>query len=278
MKRAFVAPLFPFVDPQFTQHIETPRQDHSNDDVFGSRTRTPSNGWKSFKTFARTAGGSRRRVLWYRLRRIYRCKNVDFFFFFFDAHRRVSFRKLKTTIIIRKTRKRISSIPISIRTMRNKTKARRKKRTMTMTRKRRNANGRKSFIKRKAFSKRFDVKLFLRWGRFAFFQLKSKRKDEERATRQQQKKSVDAKIGALTKRRAGSNVKSRLEAKTLRRSTSVKRVELEKRQKERQERRHYLKGVASLRNTGEVRRLTQEELLEEAKLTGKTTIARFVRL
>jgi hypothetical protein len=60
-----------------------------------------------------------------------------------------------------------------------------------------------------------------------------------------------------------------LEAKTLRTSTSVKRVELEKRQKERQERRSYLKGVASLRNTGEVRKLTQEELLEEAKITGK---------
>ena len=62
-----------------------------------------------------------------------------------------------------------------------------------------------------------------------------------------------------------------LEAKTLRKSTSVKRVELEKRQKERQERRNYLKGVASLRNTGEVRKLTQEELLEEAKITGKFT-------
>lgn len=55
----------------------------------------------------------------------------------------------------------------------------------------------------------------------------------------------------------------------MRTSTSVKRVELEKRQKERQERRNYMKGVASLRNTGEVRRLTQEELLEEAKITGK---------
>jgi len=59
----------------------------------------------------------------------------------------------------------------------------------------------------------------------------------------------------------------KIEAKTLRKSTSVKRVELEKRQKERQERRVYLKGVASLRNTGEVRKLTQEELLEEAKIT-----------
>ncbi|CAF1386856.1 unnamed protein product [Rotaria magnacalcarata] len=59
----------------------------------------------------------------------------------------------------------------------------------------------------------------------------------------------------------------KIEAKTLRKSTSVKRVELEKRQTERQERRVYLKGVASLRNTGEVRKLTQEELLEEAKIT-----------
>ncbi|CAF3041310.1 unnamed protein product [Rotaria socialis] len=59
----------------------------------------------------------------------------------------------------------------------------------------------------------------------------------------------------------------KIEAKTLRKSTSVKRVELENRQKERQERRVYLKGVASLRNTGEVRKLTQEELLEEAKIT-----------
>jgi transcriptional regulator with XRE-family HTH domain len=30
-----------------------------------------------------------------------------------------------------------------------------------------------------------------------------------------------------------------------------------------------VKGVASLRNTREVRKLTQEELLEEAKITGK---------
>ena len=58
------------------------------------------------------------------------------------------------------------------------------------------------------------------------------------------------------------------EAKTLRTSTSVKRVELAKRQQERQERRDYVKGVASLRNTREIRRLTQEELLEEAKITG----------
>lgn len=64
----------------------------------------------------------------------------------------------------------------------------------------------------------------------------------------------------------------RLEAKTLRKSTSVKRVELEKRQKERQERRDYVKGVASLRNTREVRKLTQEELLEEAKITGKVQV------
>jgi len=62
---------------------------------------------------------------------------------------------------------------------------------------------------------------------------------------------------------------SDLEVKTLRKSTSVKRVELEKRQKERQERRVYVKGVASLRNTREIRKLTQEELLEEAKITGK---------
>ena len=57
--------------------------------------------------------------------------------------------------------------------------------------------------------------------------------------------------------------------KTLRKSTSVKRVELEQRQKKRQERRDYVKGVASLRNTREIRKLTQEELLEEAKITGK---------
>jgi len=83
-----------------------------------------------------------------------------------------------------------------------------------------------------------------------------KREEQEQAgelkqTRQQQKKVNTPKI----------------EAKQLRKSTSVKRVELEKRQKERQERRDYLKGVASLRNTGEVRKLTQEELLEEAKIT-----------
>jgi vacuolar protein sorting-associated protein 72 len=74
---------------------------------------------------------------------------------------------------------------------------------------------------------------------------------ESKLTRQQQKKANTPKI----------------EPKTLRKSTSVKRVELEKRQKQRQERRVYLKGVASLRNTREVRKLTQEELLEEAKIT-----------
>ncbi|CAF2830974.1 unnamed protein product [Rotaria sp. Silwood2] len=88
-------------------------------------------------------------------------------------------------------------------------------------------------------------------------ELKAKKKEEEeetgefKLTRQQQKKENAPKI----------------EAKTLRKSTSVKRVELEKRQRERQERRDYLKGVASLRNTREVRKLTQEELLEEAKIT-----------
>ncbi|CAF1188779.1 unnamed protein product [Rotaria sordida] len=88
-------------------------------------------------------------------------------------------------------------------------------------------------------------------------ELKAKKKEEQEGAgdlkliRQQQKKENAPKI----------------EAKTLRKSTSVKRVELEKRQKERQERRVYLKGVASLRNTREVRKLTQEELLEEAKIT-----------
>jgi hypothetical protein len=66
-----------------------------------------------------------------------------------------------------------------------------------------------------------------------------------------------------------------LEVKTLRNSTSVKRVELEKRQKERQERRVHLRGVASLRNTREVRKLTQEELLEEAKITGRLKFIHF---
>ncbi|CAF0846320.1 unnamed protein product [Didymodactylos carnosus] len=63
------------------------------------------------------------------------------------------------------------------------------------------------------------------------------------------------------------------EAKTLRKSTSVKRVELEKRQREREERQKYLKNVAAQRNTDEVRRLTQEELLEEAKLTEEINLA-----
>ncbi|UJR21215.1 hypothetical protein I4U23_024312 [Adineta vaga] len=88
-------------------------------------------------------------------------------------------------------------------------------------------------------------------------ELKAQKKEEQeqngesKLTRQQQKKANAP----------------RIEAKTLRNSTSVKRVELEKRQKERQERRSYVKGGASLRNAGEVRKLTQEELLEEAKIT-----------
>ncbi len=66
-----------------------------------------------------------------------------------------------------------------------------------------------------------------------------------------------------------------LEVKTLRKSTSVKRVELERRQKERQERREYVKGNASVRDTREIRKLTQEELLEEAKITGKNKPTNF---
>lgn len=95
---------------------------------------------------------------------------------------------------------------------------------------------------------------------------------------EKRRRTTDASISKTTNRRENRFVDENeisfdvflvSEAKTLRTSTSVKRVELEKRQEERQERRKYLKGVASLRNTGEVRRLTQEELLEEAKLTGK---------
>ena len=107
-------------------------------------------------------------------------------------------------------------------------------------------------------------------------QLKAQKKEDQdqptepKTARSQQKKTDASNIGRLNafNNRTPSPFDVSSEAKTLRTSTSVKRVELAKRQQERQERRHYVKGVASLRNTREIRRLTQEELLEEAKITG----------
>lgn len=101
------------------------------------------------------------------------------------------------------------------------------------------------------------------------YQAKSLQQDLKAQKREEQEQTSETRQTRLQEKKASV---PKTEAKTLRKSTSVKRVELEKRQQERQERRTYLKGIASIRNTGEVRRLTQEELLEEAKITEEINI------
>ncbi|CAF1082412.1 unnamed protein product [Adineta steineri] len=96
------------------------------------------------------------------------------------------------------------------------------------------------------------------------YQAQSLQQELKAQKKEEQEKTGDSKLTRQQQKKVNT---TNIEAKTLRTSTSVKRVELEKRQKDRQERRSYLKGVASLRNTREVRKLTQEELLEEAKIT-----------
>ena len=58
-----------------------------------------------------------------------------------------------------------------------------------------------------------------------------------------------------------------LERKTLRKSTAEKSVEARQREQERDARIALMKEIAARKNVTEVRRLTQEELLEEAKET-----------
>ena len=57
------------------------------------------------------------------------------------------------------------------------------------------------------------------------------------------------------------------ERKQLRRSTAQKSAQREKREKEREAKVKMMKEIAAKKNVPEVRRLTQEELLEEAKDT-----------
>ena len=57
--------------------------------------------------------------------------------------------------------------------------------------------------------------------------------------------------------------------KSLRQSTKSKSQAAVEREKEREVRVRVLKEVAAKKNVAEVRRLTQEELLEEAKITEK---------
>lgn len=66
--------------------------------------------------------------------------------------------------------------------------------------------------------------------------------------------------------------------KTLRSSTCRKREELEKKKQERETHRaemlkKQLSGTGSVANLAEIRRLTQEELLAEAKITEKINLA-----
>ena len=58
-----------------------------------------------------------------------------------------------------------------------------------------------------------------------------------------------------------------LERKQLRQSTAQKSALREKREKELEVRKKMMKEIAAKKNVTEVRRLTQEELLEEAKET-----------
>ena len=55
--------------------------------------------------------------------------------------------------------------------------------------------------------------------------------------------------------------------KSLRRSTTSKSAEIDKRRKERDDHDKRLKDIAQRKNMSDVRRITQEELLEEAKQT-----------
>jgi len=57
------------------------------------------------------------------------------------------------------------------------------------------------------------------------------------------------------------------EKKSLRQSTTDKRKAVIDREKERQAKMKMMKEIAAKKNVPNVRRLTQEELLEEAKLT-----------
>ena len=60
--------------------------------------------------------------------------------------------------------------------------------------------------------------------------------------------------------------------KSLRNSTATKTAELEKRQKDREAQEKRLKEIAQRKNVSDVRRLTQEELLEEAKHTERINL------
>ena len=57
------------------------------------------------------------------------------------------------------------------------------------------------------------------------------------------------------------------EKKTLRKSTAARSEQIAQREKDREARTKMLKEIATQKRVSEVRRLTQEELLEEAKIT-----------
>ena len=64
-----------------------------------------------------------------------------------------------------------------------------------------------------------------------------------------------------------TNVYFNAEKKTLRKSTADRTKQIAEREKNREARQKILKGIAAQKRVAEVRRLTQEELLEEAKVT-----------
>ena len=69
-----------------------------------------------------------------------------------------------------------------------------------------------------------------------------------------------------------------IDKKSLRKSTAVKSIEAEHNRKEREAKAQMLKDIAAKKNVSEVRRLTQEELLAEAKLTEEINLRSLGRL
>lgn len=61
--------------------------------------------------------------------------------------------------------------------------------------------------------------------------------------------------------------------KSLRRSTAIKSKDVVKREVEREARAKLMKELAAKKNVSAVRRLTQEELLAEAKITEEINLA-----
>ncbi|WAR23242.1 VPS72-like protein [Mya arenaria] len=91
---------------------------------------------------------------------------------------------------------------------------------------------------------------------------KKPKEDEEKKTKQKTKEKKRTKPPPSIQ-----IYKSSPEKKSLRKSTAERTKEREEREKERELKQRMLKDIAAQKRVAEVRRLTQEELLEEAKIT-----------